>query len=62
MKQKKYLLLLLIVLLIIFNLKKTEEKFTNKIPIYCIIKHIDNRYIKMNKEHFGKININHLLK
>ena len=35
---------------------------SNKIPIYCIIKHIDNRYIKMNKGHFGKININHLLK
>jgi len=35
---------------------------SNNIPIYCIIKHIDNKYIKMNKERFGKININHLLK
>lgn len=35
---------------------------SNKIPNYCIIKHIDNKYIKIKKEHFGKININHLLK
>ena len=35
---------------------------SKKIPIYCIIKHIDNKYIKINKEHFGKININNLLK
>ena len=35
---------------------------SNNIPIYCIIEHIDNKYIKLNKEHFGKIDINHLLK
>ena len=35
---------------------------SNKIPIYCVIKHIDNKYIKLSKEHFGKIDINHLLK
>jgi hypothetical protein len=35
---------------------------SNKIPNYCIIKHIDNKYIKIKNEHFGKININHLLK
>ena len=34
----------------------------NKIPIYSIIKHIDNKYVKMNNERFGKIDINFLLK
>ena len=35
---------------------------SNKIPFYCIIKHIDNKYIKLKNERFGKIDIKNLLK
>ena len=34
---------------------------SNKIPNYCITKHIDNKYIKLKKERFGKIDVNNLL-
>ena len=56
MKQKKYLLIFSILLLIIFNFNKTEEKFTNQIPIYCINldkaqkrwKNVNNKFSKLN--------------
>ena len=37
-------------------------KDSNKIPIYSVIKHIDNKYTKINNERFGKIDINLLLR
>ena len=34
----------------------------NKLPSYCIIRHLDNKYIRMKSWHYGKISIDNLLK
>ena len=33
----------------------------NEIPSYCLIRHLDNKYVKMKTWHYGKIQVKHLL-